>query len=277
LVVGVFALYLVGCSGGKMASPTSSSPSTSGNVQVVLNLGKVGLAKTASVTPINLDSCVMSLSATGEVPVHVVIPLSGNGQTVVSQTFNLAPKVWSLTVSTYAMHYYSGMMGYGYPQVIHQGMTNFTVVAGTNPTVSLSISSQYSMLLLRISPVPDSCNEVTLYSGDSLNGMYSSLADTTFGVGIIKNADTVKILYDWLNVSTYSQHFQATVRGIWNGASMVLYWGNFQIPHVTAGADTSYSFNMNWQGPSTTLASQSISVNVGAIGLIVVDGKPIKQ
>jgi hypothetical protein len=57
---------------------------------------------------------------------------------------------------------------------------------------------------------------------------------------------------------------------------MVLYWGNLLIPHVTAGADTSYSTNLGWQGPSNVLASQSISVTTRAIGLIVVNARPVE-
>jgi hypothetical protein len=285
LVLGVcvFALLLAASCSKNQSSPVSlnNSGESTGKVQVVLNLGKVGLDKTASTTPLNLDSATMDLTATGEVPIHAVIPISGHSQTVISQSFDLAPKPWSLNVRTYATRYYSsgmpGMPGVsGYPTVVHQGQTNFTVDKGTNPPVSMSINSQYSMLLLRISPVPDSSNQITLYSGDSLVRAYSVLADTTFPVKSIANSDTVKLIYNWLGVQNYSQYIQAAIKGIWNGTPMVLYWGNLLIPHVTAGMDTTYAFNLNWQGPSNNLAQQSFSISVGSVGLIVVDGKPTK-
>jgi hypothetical protein len=216
LVVVAVAIAMVGCSQSPVSSVSSPAVSL-GSVDVVLNLGKTGMAKTSSVTPLSLDSVVMNLTATGETPIHSVTPVSGNAQTVVAKSFDLAPKTWSLTVTTYAMRYYPsgmpGMPGYSSPQIVHQGSTSFTVAAGSNPAVNLSISSQYSMLLIMVSPVPDSCNQVALYSGDSLVRAYSPWADTSFTVGSLSNTDTVKMIYNWLYVQSFSQYVQIACKG----------------------------------------------------------------
>jgi hypothetical protein len=304
LSISLFALWLVaGCSNKAMplSANSGNSNSATGYVRVTVKLGAIGLAKAQSKKDIDLDSLTMDLSATGEVPVHLMIPISGSGEQTVSQPFSLAPKTWTLSVNTYAMGPSMFCPPCIAPTVIHTGQTSFTVVLGDTSSVNMSVSSEYSMLLVRISGISDSANEVALFRftgnppqfgipyptstwyyqwGDfGYSSLTYGLADTTFAIGSVTAQDTIKLRYDWLPVRDTSmngwpppQGIQVVISGSWSGTPMALSWGWLIIPKVTAGADTNYAFTLNWVGPGNVLQKKTVNVDVGAIGLITVDG-----
>ncbi len=283
--VSFFAVWLVAsCSNQKM-SPVSVNPAGgSGVAAITIDLGAVGLAKQAKAATINLDSMTFDLTATGETPIHRVFPLSGHGQQIVNSTFSFDPRQWSLLVKTYATHlvvnYSCPMCGnFLQTRVVHQGSTSFTVTAGDTAKVNMAVSSQYSMLLVWVNPIPDSCNDVTLYSGDSLNAANSmtELCDSSFSVGSMGPSDTIKLHDDYLNVQMQKQSVQAIIRGTYGAPGIPLYWGALEIPQVIAGQDTTYSFNLNWIGPGGVPQVKTITVTVGKIGLITAIGTPVPK
>ncbi len=273
--VAVIVASMAGCS---KSSPTAANDSgAKGDVLLSINLGKVGaLMKQAQETAISLDSLTMDLTATGEPSVHRVFPLSGNDQQTVNLDIELAAnKQWTLQATTYALRPSCPTCTNYYSQIIHQGSTSFNVAEGTNPPVNLTISALYSMLRVRINPIPDSATEISLYQGNDFSQLYSLWADTTFSRVSRPLTDTARIEYDWLNVQSFSQYIQVVIKGIWNGASVPLYWGTLTIPHVVAGADSSYSFNLGWVGPSSVTGQDSINVTIGNIGVITANGTPV--
>lgn len=269
LLVSAFAAScLFGCS---QVSPTASDPGPTGKVQVVVKLGKVGaLAKTAAIT---LDSLTLDFSASGEASKHEVVSISGSDQQTVNLTVELAAnKNWTVQARTYD--------GAQVWNNVHLGTTSFNVVEGNNPTVTLTLSARYSMLMVRINPVPDSSTYMMLAPGNDRTMMWMTWDDTTYSKGAKPATDTVKLYYDWLSVTDpmmpNQQNIQVVIRGTWNGTPNVdLYWGTLSIASVLAGQDASYSFNLNWIGPSATTAQVPIEVIVGKVGLITVDGTPI--
>ncbi len=297
LSISLFAVWLIaGCSNKSMplSANSGNSNSATGFVRVNVKLGAVGLAKAAQAKDINLDSLTMDLTATGEVPIHVMIPISGSGSQTVSEPFSLAPKNWMIQVNTYATQKYQYETNCpsctsSVVQRVHNGSTNFSVVMGDTSSVNMSVNSDYSMLLVRISGISDSANEVSLYqfNGDSVDVPYPAysynlFADTTFPIGSVTAQDTVKLRYDWLPVRAYNppnmgwnpppQGIEVVVGGSWGGIPMALSFGWLTIPYVTAGADTNYAFTLNWVGPGNVTQKKTVNVNVGSIGLITVDG-----
>ncbi|MDD4902385.1 MAG: hypothetical protein PHE24_04575 [Patescibacteria group bacterium] len=277
LAVSVFVAGMIGCSNNR--SPVSNNASgAKGNVELSIKMGKVGaLAKMAKTAEINLDSLTLDLTATGEVPIHSVTLISGHDQQIVTKNFELAAnKNWTVQARTYATEPNPGC-----PQCppnirqIHNGSTSFDVAEGNSDPVNLTINAQYSMLVTRINPIPDSCNRITLYQGSDMNQLWNMWADTNFAIEQRAATDTAKLRYDWLYVQSYSQNIQVVIRGVWNGVPMILYWGTFSIPQVVAGEDVSYAFTLEWKGPSTAKVQKTINVTVGGIGTNTIDGTPI--
>lgn len=271
LSVSVFAAaVLFGCSQFS-SSPTASGQGPTAEVQLLVDLGQVGsLAKSAAIT---LDSLTLDFTATGEIPIHRMVPLSGSNQQTVNLTVELACKPWTVNARSW-----DGARTY---DNVHGGSATFTVVEGTNPPVVLSLDSRYSMLMVRINPVPDSATYIALYQDTSRTWLYQMYDDTSFTRRAQLPTDTVKLYYDWLPVSMGGPKMggetgiQVIVRGIWGGNLVDLYYGNLMIPSVAAGVDASYTFNLNWIGPSSKKAQQPITVTVGKAGNIIIDGKPI--
>ncbi len=263
-VVASMAALVVGCS--QSDGPMSVENRSTGDVPVVVNLEKVGsLAKATKTAAISLDSIVFDLTATGETPVHHMIPISGNSQQVVNTSLELAAgKNWSMTVRTYDDERPMDN--------VHYGSTSFDVVEGSNPPVTMSIDAQYSMLMVRINPVPDSSTFMALYQGNDPSQLWSLWDDTTYSKGEKPATDTVKLYYDWLNVGM-STNIQVLIRGDWEGQPNTdLYWGTLNIPDIVAGQDAAYTFTLGWIGPSATTGTVPIEVTVGSVGLITVDG-----
>lgn len=267
-IVSAFVfLAMLGCSQNN--SPVSAGGGV-GEVPLVIKLGKVGsLAKTAA---ISLDSMTLDFTASGEANVHQKIDISGNDQQTVTTSVELAAnKSWALTIRTY-----DGAQQWNY---VHNGSTSFNVVEGKNPTVSMTLSARYSMLMVRINPVPDSSTYMALAQGNDRSMMMIRWDDTTYSKGNKSTTDTVKLYYDWLSVTDQmpmTQNIQVLIRGTWNGTPDVdLYWGTLSITSVLAGQDASYSFNLNWIGPSSTTGNVPIEVTIGKIGTIIVDGTPV--
>jgi hypothetical protein len=261
------AVSFFGCAQAPTAYSASGDNQT-GQVQLLVKLGKVGsLAKTAE---ISLDSLVLVFFASGEADVRRNIPISGHEQQTVNLTVELAAnKSWTVSASTYDNW-----------SVIHSGSANFNVVEGSNPAVSLALSANYSMLMVRISPLPDSATYVALSSGSEL-GNFWPIDDTTFSKGPKLATDTAKLFYDFFPVNngmSSSQDNQVAIRGTWNGVeNIVLYWGTVNIPLPAPGQDASYSFNLNWVGPSSVFGQVPIEATIGRVGSITVDGVPIIQ
>jgi hypothetical protein len=275
-------MFMIGCATSQ--SPTSVS-STKGTVSLSVHIGKIGsLAKTAVIAPvvgINLDSLTMDFSANGEVPQHWMIPISGNDQQIVTQSYTLAAgKQWNVQATTWA-NKPNSMCPQCQPQAqqVHQGSTQFMVNEGSNSAVNFYISANVSMLLVRINPIPDNANEVTLYGGSDMNQLWNQYADTSFGIMQRDPTDTVKLRYNWLPASQnpmmgMPQDIQVIIKGILNNQQTSLYWGTLHMPYVTSGVDTSYSFKLKWVGPSNTSGQQEIDCTIGRIGTVYVDGTP---
>ena len=268
LAVGVFVSVLVySCS---QISPTTTSQGAKGEVQLLVNLGKVGaLAKSAAIT---LDSLTLDFTATGENPIHKMIPISESGQQIANLTLSLACKQWTVNARTW-----DGARTY---DNVHGGTTIFTVVEGANLPVSLSLDARFSMLMVRINPVPDSATYMALYQDTSLTRLYQMYDDTIFTRRTQMVTDTAKLYYDWLPVSMGGpmmggSGIQVVIRGIWNGRFIDLYHGNLMFPSVVAGVDASYTFNLNWIGPSNKTALQQITATAGRVATVIVDGKTI--
>jgi len=264
-------VLLVGCFN---TSPVSSGGDFSGKgqVQISIKIGKVGsLAKSAA---IELDSLVVEFSAPGEAPTKRKFAISGNEQQSVNFEIELAAgKTWTILGRTYAQRSWHG---WGEAVEVHYGATQINVVEGVNPGVQLFVNSRYSMLMVRINPVPDSSTYMGLAMGNDRNMMWWTLDDTTYEKGAKSAADTVKLYYDWLDVRDWSTDIQVIIRGDWNGVPNIdLYWGTVNIPQVLAGQDASYSFNLNWIGPSSTTGTTTIEAIIGKVGLITVDGTPL--
>jgi hypothetical protein len=272
LLVSVLAASVFfGCS---QQSPVSTVEQPTGQVSLTLKLGKVGsLAKATKVAAITLDSLTLDFTASGEASIHQVILISGNDQQVVTTTVELAAgKNWTVNVRTYddAQPW----------NQVHYGSTSFDVVEGSNPPVGLTLSARYSMLMVRVNPVPDSSTYMLLAPGNDRTMMWMTWDDTSYVKGAKPATDTVKLYHDWLNVTDpmmpNPQDIQVVIRGTWNGTSNVdLYWGTLNIPTILAGVDASYSFSLNWIGPSSTTSQVQIDVTVGKVGMITVDGTPI--
>jgi hypothetical protein len=262
------AMLFTGCGKSPVSFQDSADNYATGKVQVMVKLGKIGsLAKAAE---ISLDTLMLDLSATGEASIHQDIALSGHDQQTVNTTIELAAgKTWTLSART--------VDDINPWQSVHSGSTTFSVVEGNNPAVTLNLDAAYSMLVVRINPVPDSSTYMALSFGDSTNNFWA-IDDTTYTKGAKPVTDTVKLYYDWLSVSSWEQKIQVMIRGTWEGSENVaLYWGTLNIPAVVAGQDAGYSFNLNWIGPSKTNGQKPIAVTIGKVGVITVDGKPVIQ
>ena len=272
--VAIFVVaMLFSCVMDSAQGPVSPEGSAVGEVQVTLNLGKVGgLAKSAT---IDLDSLAMTFMAAGEVTVRRTVILSGYAQQVVNQTVALtANKNWTLQIQTYDWVEDPTMPGMFRNMVVHSGNTSFDVVEGANPTVSLSVNAKYSMLVVRINPLPDSSTFVGLYQGTDISMLYQRYDDTTYTKKVQSETDSVKLYYDWLEVNGMSYDIQVIIRGDWNGADTSLCWGTLNIPKVISGQDDSYAFDLTWIGPGRPEGDVPISVTVGKVGVITVDGTP---
>jgi hypothetical protein len=262
-------MLLTSCGKSPVSFQDSVDNSAKGQVQVMVKLGKIGsLAKAAE---ISLDTLMLDLSATGEASIHQGIAVSGHDQQTVNTTIELAAgKTWTLSART--------VDDLNPWQSVHSGSTTFSVVAGNNPAVTLNLDAIYSMLVVRINPIPDSSTYMGLGGGNDANSFWASMDDTTYTKGTKPTTDTVKLYYDWLNVGSWGQNIQVLIRGVWNGnQNVALYWGTLNIPQVIAGQDASYSFNLNWVGPSATSGQKPIAVTVGKVGVITVDGTPVIQ
>ena len=274
LFVSVFgAMFVFGCSQFS-SSPTASSQGSKGEVQLLVNLGKVGaLAKSAAIT---LDSLTLDFTATGENPIHKMIPIFGPNDQTVNFTVSLGVnKDWTVIARTY-----DGVQTWNN---VHYGSTSFKVIEGINPIVILNLSARYSMLMVRINPVPDSSTSMILGSGNDMNMIrMTKWDDITYAKGFKSSTDTVKLYYDWLQVTDStmrnSENIQVLISGTWDGKDSVpLYWGTLKMDSVFAGQDANRFFNLNWCGPAPSKDSVQTRVVLGKIGLQTVYGTPKNQ
>jgi hypothetical protein len=203
-----------------------------------------------------LCSLKVTLTATGETPIHWVTPVSGTGAVTISRTFTGLPeKNWLASAETRDNR----------NMIVHAGSKSFTIVRKKTTSVSMSLSSKYSMLIAKFFPIRDSVNRCILLVDGIIEGDSTFVKQQLLG-------DTIPLRYDY--VTTGATHvISLRARGGMWGIDTLLYSGDTSIT-VMAGTDAPFRVTLKWVGPAKPPPGQGeMFVSVGSVGTVVVLGR----
>jgi len=253
LFVGLLlsGFFLFSCSKSPNNPVDRSDP---GSANITVEVGKVGVL--GKIRNIELSKLYISLTAPGEIPIYDTINLSGNGQQTISKTYSdLASllKTWTLLAESRDV---DGV-------VIHSGSTQFIVPARNTISVALNLDAKYSMLKANFFPIRDSVTRCELL----VDG--SKVDDSSFAKQALLG-DTVRLSNNYLTTGI-SQRVKLDVYGIMWGFDTLLYTGDTAITPLP-GINASYTITLRWVGPGPLPGGASMTVVLGAIGTVVING-----
>lgn len=244
------------------AGPAPVKAEREGQAELRVKLGPVGaLAKsTASAgasagQAIELAALYVTLTAEEEAARRDTLPLSGNAANVVSRNYVglAAGKAWTLEAQTLDTR----------GRIIHSGRAVFPVEAGRTAEVNLNLPAFYSMLSAGFYPIADSVTRCrVLVDGEMA-------ADTVFAKQS-RVGDTIRLDHDYLSVGL--RRVTLEVFGEYGGETLLLYAGDTLI-EVIAGRDAVYDIQLTWRGPERLRGSAAMSVQLGAVGRVSVEGR----
>lgn len=256
ILLTLVLLFITSCS----VVDTNNGDSSSGDGQsrVSVKLGKVGALR--SIAELELASLTLTLSANGEDDIVDVVALSGNAQQVYNTSFSdmATLKEWTLTAQTLDL---DGV-------VIHQGTSTFTIPAGGEATVNLTLDAVYSMLRANFFPIRDSVTRCELL----LDGV--RVDDSLFAAQTIVG-DTVQLGHNYVTASPEGINHDVTldVFGSMWGFEYKLYSGTINRPFIS-GKDDGFDVVLKWVGPGEPpLGQADMTVTVGNVGTVIIDGE----
>jgi hypothetical protein len=249
----VLTLSMSGCLFN--TSSKSKKPERTGNAQITLNMGRVGvLAKTSA---IELASLKIVLTAVGETAREKAFPLSGSEGNVGSAEFeNLASlKNWTLSAESRDE---KGV-------VIHSGSTSFYVKPEETTAVSLMMNAAYSMIRAEFLDVPDSVRKVEI----NIDGVVRDVSETEIAYLTGQN---VQLAFDYLETGRKHEIVLNSHGTMW-GKAYLLYTGK-AVVETLPGKDYSYEVTLNWVGPEAPPKGRmTMEVALGGIGTTLIKAK----